>query len=414
MADSTSVCETCAVPAQKKCTGCELVFYCSKACQKEDWKEHKVFCQLSEDIDSTEDTLYLVPSDGHAYAHNLDLCLEYGRKYLKNLKHLKVYVDNEDMQVVEMEYWHPAFQGRRFNCKFNNAALDELLQTRQLESIDIGFGEECLDHTSRITSSGRIYLSLREMSTLRRLALERAVFDSMTTLCDSLPSQLKVLCLDYLSRENGEDLTKDDCHAIALTVAGLRHLVYLSLVNCQLTDEDVDVLMQEKRVNLRKLHLGGFRGDNQQSSHLTDHSLRTISAACPYLQEVYFTNQHRMTANGVIEFMKASPHLRHARFAGMDIPVNVMEEALAHRSAGKLFVLCFGLFRQPVDEVGMSRLYETTGGRIMFSHPTEGVIEPDGLSETVRLAFEDASRTSDEAHEKTIDPSVCNEWNDWF
>jgi len=33
------------------CSKCKSVFYCSKNCQKSDWKRHKKFCQNVEDID---------------------------------------------------------------------------------------------------------------------------------------------------------------------------------------------------------------------------------------------------------------------------------------------------------------------------------------------------------------------------
>ena len=38
-------CEKCVQPAEKKCKACNLVFYCSLACQKLDWNFHKVTCQ---------------------------------------------------------------------------------------------------------------------------------------------------------------------------------------------------------------------------------------------------------------------------------------------------------------------------------------------------------------------------------
>ena len=40
-------CEHCARRAEKKCSACSLVYYCSRACQKVDWKFHKVICQTN-------------------------------------------------------------------------------------------------------------------------------------------------------------------------------------------------------------------------------------------------------------------------------------------------------------------------------------------------------------------------------
>ena len=38
-------CEKCSKPAPKKCSACSKVYYCTIACQKKDWKFHKITCQ---------------------------------------------------------------------------------------------------------------------------------------------------------------------------------------------------------------------------------------------------------------------------------------------------------------------------------------------------------------------------------
>ena len=39
-------CNTCHISGKfKKCSGCEKVYYCSKECQRQDWKEHKKTCR---------------------------------------------------------------------------------------------------------------------------------------------------------------------------------------------------------------------------------------------------------------------------------------------------------------------------------------------------------------------------------
>ena len=38
-------CEKCSKPASKQCSSCKRVHYCTPACQKQDWKFHKITCQ---------------------------------------------------------------------------------------------------------------------------------------------------------------------------------------------------------------------------------------------------------------------------------------------------------------------------------------------------------------------------------
>ncbi|KAF8878364.1 hypothetical protein CPB84DRAFT_1688354, partial [Gymnopilus junonius] len=43
-------CMTCGKDAQsdlKVCSGCKVAKYCSKQCQKEDWKNHKKECTIT-------------------------------------------------------------------------------------------------------------------------------------------------------------------------------------------------------------------------------------------------------------------------------------------------------------------------------------------------------------------------------
>jgi len=42
-------CEKCAKPAEKKCSACSMVYYCSRNCQKLDWRFHKTMCGVDEE-----------------------------------------------------------------------------------------------------------------------------------------------------------------------------------------------------------------------------------------------------------------------------------------------------------------------------------------------------------------------------
>ena len=41
-----SVCSTRPRKVAKKCTGCFMVYYCSKGCQVRDWDNHKIICKV--------------------------------------------------------------------------------------------------------------------------------------------------------------------------------------------------------------------------------------------------------------------------------------------------------------------------------------------------------------------------------
>uniref|UniRef100_A0A0P4VWD8 MYND-type domain-containing protein n=1 Tax=Scylla olivacea TaxID=85551 RepID=A0A0P4VWD8_SCYOL len=45
MAEGGGVCEVCRKPAKQFCSSCRSVFYCSRDCQKQDWKTHKTRCK---------------------------------------------------------------------------------------------------------------------------------------------------------------------------------------------------------------------------------------------------------------------------------------------------------------------------------------------------------------------------------
>ena len=44
LSDYQKICKNCKTPSKFKCNACRIIHYCSKACQKTDWKHHKKTC----------------------------------------------------------------------------------------------------------------------------------------------------------------------------------------------------------------------------------------------------------------------------------------------------------------------------------------------------------------------------------
>ena len=48
---TAKVCNKCGNPGTLRCSKCKKVYYCSKECQKSDWKTHKLSCSTSQNDD---------------------------------------------------------------------------------------------------------------------------------------------------------------------------------------------------------------------------------------------------------------------------------------------------------------------------------------------------------------------------
>ena len=44
-----STCAVCQTPSKLQCSACKITYYCSRDCQKKDWKTHKQLCKKPTD-----------------------------------------------------------------------------------------------------------------------------------------------------------------------------------------------------------------------------------------------------------------------------------------------------------------------------------------------------------------------------
>jgi hypothetical protein len=379
------LCAKCGKPAcQNKCGGCELVGYCSRICQKEHWREHKAFCKLVKHISPSSNALIINPTKA-AYTKNVDLCLIYAQKYLSDLKHLDIGIGQEFLLPAT----HP-MQHTVSGLVFSEPRLREIIQTRQFESIRLTFDDCCWDQVIQLTLSGRVYLPLRQMTTLQSFSLSFAVFDSVNTLCDCLSSQLKQLTLDYVYMERARAMNSSECYTLVRRLTDLRDLVSFSMHFCQMSDYDLEAFLIG-RDTLRSLVLSSNFAPHQPGSFLTDRALLTIARSCPNLQAIDLSYQRRITYRGISNLMKGCIHLREARFGSFQFTESELKQLLTRPSADKLRIISLECIAGG-DRQSYDRVITSTGGRIVLHTPREGIIQPIGLASDVMDHYENSKQ----------------------
>ena len=115
-------CVVCQIPATKRCPLCKVSYYCSKACQKSNWKYHKTICEKLKGQDNDEIPKKFIAENDTLYNRALELMkvTENTDKFLVFMKEegkMKYYVMDESTirksitppEVLEDNFWKTTF-----------------------------------------------------------------------------------------------------------------------------------------------------------------------------------------------------------------------------------------------------------------------------------------------------------------
>mmetsp|Transcript_19791 Transcript_19791/g.35807 ORF Transcript_19791/g.35807 Transcript_19791/m.35807 type:complete len:397 (-) Transcript_19791:152-1342(-) len=370
-----------------KCTGCNKVLYCSTHCQKTAWKSHEKRCRRAS---NKADTLELDDEK----LNNFDSILGYASKYMKNLKHVKLRI-NDDHE-------------NKKRTILTASILQSFLKSTQgqLETLQWSMDDFCFHCGKEKTNEGQIWTELHGLKVLR---MNFPVFSNSNDLCKVIKQQqASVMSLALSSLVMGRDIktwSRNDCRALARAISHCKNLVRLELNENFLRDSDLEIMVP-RLPNLRILLLSGETGPG---GHLTDKSCKVISRMCHNLQELDIGYQRKITASGVKRICKSCPYLRMIQTSATLQPKEV-EGLLC--MAPKLFFMgtetCF-------DEAFYLKMAEATGGRTVFrAFGICNVFDVEALSSEVQNEYRNSQYLLHLVMHDLADPKIINEWENMF
>eukprot|EP01083_Nonionella_stella_P083024 229399_1 len=183
-----------------------------------------------------------------------------------------------------------------------------------------------------MTDAGKALLPLGNMPNLAKFELPSFKFDDINILISCINPNLKILNIDYI-RLGSSSWRIEDCEALVRKISEMKNIVTLGLGDNQLTDDDLDDMLQNLN-NLRCLNMSGrFGGENSvpfdpRRSLLTDRGLQYIAKHCSRLQSLNVSYQYRASSVGIKAILKKCPHLLELEVSDVKIPTRDIKEIL--------------------------------------------------------------------------------------
>jgi len=412
------------------CTQCKTAKYCSRDCQKEDWKRHKKWCKIALQIPLDSAFLQANPHNRDIFM-NMDQVLEYAGSYMKNLKHMHIYIP----EVCIIGY-----------LKFAPRNLKEFLEARpnQLCSFSLHFAPGFNDAVRMMTDGGRALLSLatHQQHSLYTLMLGYPCFDEAADLikllsafkaCKDTKSSLRLFSLcDASVGAAGTLWSQKDTSDIATAIESLDGLDSLAL--SQIEDgtfrgrnQELSELLSNKP-NLRCFELSGLdprlltvpfgrsqTGGRARVGGLTDHSMKIIvEKVGGSIQELNLDFQTQITPAGLETILRGCPNLVFLTILGAKFTPEELERLLPLSPGLRKFSfgdLDMSARRNETVDRWIPAILATEGRTVIFQLYAQLEVSDDKLPPRCMENMKDSQQVLAKAKAAYANPEVTNIWN---
>lgn len=406
-----STCLTCAKEERDDgsklltCTKCKAGKYCSRACQRSDWKHHKKWCKLVEGI-PIDSKIIQADCSQDAFI-NMNVVFDYAGHYMDDLRQMHIFISE-----MVLNYWSPTAKGSGFPIQFafNAKYLERFLENRkELRTFGLYFCRRYPHIVRAMTNAGRVLIPLSKLESLYSLSLSHVHFDQVSDFTAMLRGRAKVglKLLDIRDLSVGYDpslglgslshWSQGDAEAIAKTIQEMEALEFLQFLDLedqclQGRDDSVLARMLTNKPNLRHFGLGALDKHELQmygrscQGSLTDRGIAIIVEKIGgTVQQLSFFNQTLVTPVGLECILRGCPLLRRLEISGSHFEVQDLERILPLSST--LIVFRFGNVPPFKKDNNLERFFPAvlaTNGRIILVPGGDEVeVDPEEFSDSV-------------------------------